>query len=200
MNAIQHHLKRLSASKAVLKWARTQDNPLEAWNACPRGDWLLCLAVKLGVEHRVVVLAACACARLALPFSQDERPLRAILVTEGWATRNRRSTSDALKAAGKEADEAAQDAGCYADHAGADVALAAMYAAIAAMPGQTPKGAAAACAEAAAEAAADAATCPKEAEKARTAMRQTCANIVRSKIDEGTIMRLWWEHVRRAAG
>ena len=85
MNAIQYHLNRLKPCKPALKWARTQDNPLDAWIACPRGDWLLWLAMKLGVEHRVVVQAACACARLALPFSVDERPLRAILVTERWA-------------------------------------------------------------------------------------------------------------------
>jgi hypothetical protein len=75
MNAIQIHLHLLGASQAALEWARSQDCPKGAWNACPRGDWLLCLAVKLRVEYRVVVLAACACARLALPFTRDERHL-----------------------------------------------------------------------------------------------------------------------------
>ena len=198
MNAIQHHLRRLGATKAVLQWARTQDNPNEAWHACTRGDWLLCLAVKLGVEHRVVVLAACACARLALPFSQDERPLHAILKTEAWVSGDKKVTVKDVKDAAKECDDAALDAGCYADYAGANVALAAMYATIAAMPGKTPQGAGGAAAEAVAEAAADATVSPAEGEAARTALRLTCANIVRSKIDEDTIMRLWWEHVARS--
>jgi hypothetical protein len=198
MNAIQYHLRKLGAPEDALKWASSHDNPLEAWTACPRGDWLLCLAVKLGVEHRVVVQAACICARLALPFTRDERPVSAILLTERWVLGHDDVTVEDVKDAARECDDAANDAGRFADSAGADVACAAMYAAIAALPGKPPRGAAAAAAGWAAEAAAaGAAPTPVEGDAARLFVQQACANIVRSKIDADTIMWLWWEHVQR---
>jgi hypothetical protein len=201
MNAIQFHLNKLGASEDALKWARDHDCPNEAWLACPRGDWLLCLAVKLGVEHRVVVQAASVCARLALPYTRDERPLRAMLMTERWALGHDDVTIQDVRDAAKECDDAANDAGCCGDSAGADVAYAAMYAAIAALPGKPPKGAAGAAAGWAAEAAAAAAAVltPADGNAARLFVQQGCANIVRSKIDEDTIMRLWWEHVTGSA-
>ena len=194
MNAIQFHLKRLGAPKSALKWAGTQDSPLEAWRACPRGDWLLCLAVKLGVEHRAVVLAACTCAKLGLPFTKDERPLQAILMTEAWVLGDKTVTAQHMRNAAKECDDAAGYAECFAEHAAASAAYAAMYATIAALPGKTPKGAAGDAAAAAADAAADAATNPADGDAARLFVQQACANIVRSKIDEDAIMRLWWVH------
>jgi len=58
-----------------------------AWAECPRGDWMLWIAARLGVERKTLVLAACACARLALKFVKpgEERPLRCIETTERWA-------------------------------------------------------------------------------------------------------------------
>lgn len=35
------------------------------WKACPRGDWLLGIAVKLGVDHASAVRAAIECARVS---------------------------------------------------------------------------------------------------------------------------------------
>jgi hypothetical protein len=35
------------------------------WNECPRGDWLLGIAVKLGAPHTEAVLAAIGCARVS---------------------------------------------------------------------------------------------------------------------------------------
>lgn len=35
------------------------------WNECPRGDWLLGIAVKLGAEHTATVRAAASCARVS---------------------------------------------------------------------------------------------------------------------------------------
>jgi hypothetical protein len=195
MNAIQFHLKRLGACKSALKWARTQDNPLDAWRACPRGDWLLHLAVRLGGEHRAVVLAACTCAKLGLPYTRDERPLQAILMTEAWILGDKTITAQDMRDAAKECDDAAGYAECFAQHAAASAAYAAMYATIAALPGKTPKGAAGDAAAAVAEAAADAAPNRADGDAARVFVQQACANIVRSKIDEDAIMRLWWVHV-----
>lgn len=60
------------------------------WSECPRGDWLLGIAARLGVEHVLLVRAAVACAkvtsdlahadaRLAQPFS------RVLDVADRWA-------------------------------------------------------------------------------------------------------------------
>lgn len=35
------------------------------WNECPRGDWLLGIALKLGVEHGPAVRAAIGCAKVS---------------------------------------------------------------------------------------------------------------------------------------
>src|SRR3954469_2021706 len=35
------------------------------WNECPRGDWLLGIATRLGVRHEALVVAAVSCANVA---------------------------------------------------------------------------------------------------------------------------------------
>ncbi len=197
MYALQRQLTRLGACKSSIEWAKIYNDFRDAWRACHRGDWLLWLAEKLEVEHRVVVRAACDCARLALQFTRDERPLRAILMTERWASGDQFITLDDLKGAAEDCKEAALDAGCYGDFAGANTAYAARYACIAVLPDREPKEAAAACAEAVAEAAADAATSIVEGDAARMASRWMTACVVRTRIDEDLIVELWRRHVAR---
>jgi hypothetical protein len=83
-------LTRLGACPPALDWAldRRGQPARRVWNACPRGDWLLWLAAKLEVDRRLVVLAACDCARLALKHLStvgDARPHIAIETAERWA-------------------------------------------------------------------------------------------------------------------
>jgi hypothetical protein len=118
-------------------------------------------------------------------------------MSEAWVLGDKTVTAQDMRDAAKECDDAAGYAECFAEHAAASAAYAAMYATIAALPGKTPKGAAGDAAAAVADAAADAATSPDDADAARRFVQQTCANIVRSKIDEATVMHLWWEHVTR---
>lgn len=84
-----------------------------AWASSDRGDELLRLAVRFGVEPRVVILAMCDCARLAAQFfpAGDERPLAALALVERWA-RGDATLVDLVTAI-----------------AGADAALAALHAA-----------------------------------------------------------------------
>ena len=58
-----------------------------AYRTCERGDWMLWLAGRVGVDRNVLVLAACACARLALVHmpAGEGRPLAAIETAERWA-------------------------------------------------------------------------------------------------------------------
>lgn len=54
------------APDGILDWLETRRDFASAWVECPRGDWLLWLATRLGVDRRLVVKAACACARSML--------------------------------------------------------------------------------------------------------------------------------------
>jgi hypothetical protein len=56
----------------------------EAWEECPRGDWLLWYAQKVGVDRRLLVRAACACARQVLQYAIEPEARLAIETAEGW--------------------------------------------------------------------------------------------------------------------
>jgi hypothetical protein len=69
-----------------LDYARTISYK-EFWDNSPRGDWLLFFAAKEGsTPHKLIVKAACQCARLSLPYVKkgDLRPRQAIEITEKW--------------------------------------------------------------------------------------------------------------------
>lgn len=59
----------------------------QAWDLCPRADWLLWLLARTKSDQKLLTLAACACARTALPFvpTDEDRPRIAIEWTESWA-------------------------------------------------------------------------------------------------------------------
>ena len=84
----------LRACQEALDWAEQYDSMEEAWQKCERGDWMLWLAGKMAggarsKSRRTLVLAACSCARLALPYVEkgETRPLEAIETAEAWARR-----------------------------------------------------------------------------------------------------------------
>jgi hypothetical protein len=102
-----------------------------AWESCPRGDWLLWIAARAGVDRKAIVLAACDCAALALRFVPpcEQRPRIAIATTRKWA--RGRATIEQVRAAAYAAAAAAAADAAYAAYAAADAAYAA-YAAYAA--------------------------------------------------------------------
>lgn len=57
-----------------------------AWKTCPRGDWMIWLSAKAGVDRRLIVEAACRCAESALGLVSegDERPINAIATARRW--------------------------------------------------------------------------------------------------------------------
>jgi hypothetical protein len=89
-----------------------------AWKTCRNGSWMLRKAAEIGIDRRLVVQAAAACARLALPHvpKGESRPLKAIEAAEAWC-RN--------EAILEEVEEAANAAA----YAAGDAAYAAAYAA-----------------------------------------------------------------------
>ena len=85
-------LEQYNPCADALAWARTQPSAAVAWRDCTRGDWMLWLVGQLSgppesASRKALVLAACACARLALPHvpASEERPRIAIETAEQWA-------------------------------------------------------------------------------------------------------------------
>ena len=87
-------LGKLGACGGAIHWCEEGKFPTleKAWQSCERGDWMLWLIGELSGEptsasRKKLVLAACECARLALPYvtKGEKRPLQAIETAERWA-------------------------------------------------------------------------------------------------------------------
>lgn len=119
-------LRSFGACDSAIEWGAGRIVGPEAWNACERPDWMFWLCARAGVSRRLLVLAACACARHALRHvpAGELRPLRAIETTERW-TRGEATIEEV-----RTAREGARDA--YAADDAADASSAAVYAAHAA--------------------------------------------------------------------
>ena len=128
------HLSELSACDPAVAWVReSKPESLEAaWLVCERGDWMLWYAGKkagpVGDEKRKrLVLATCACVRLALPiwercYPKDKRVRDCIETAEKWV-RNE-ATLEELQVSRRNCYAAASDAAASAD-AASDAAYAA---------------------------------------------------------------------------
>ncbi len=131
-------LRALGVCREALVWAQSFATFAEAWQACERGDWLLWYVGKTTKDRKRLVLTACQCARLALPFvpAGEERPFHAIDTTERWARGEGvsltevQTAADAAYAAAADATDAAYYAPAY--YAPAYAAYYAAYAAAAA--------------------------------------------------------------------
>lgn len=92
----------------------------EAWMTCNRADWLLWLAIRLGIDRKKYVRATCACTRTVLyllPTAEDE-PRLAVEAAEAW-TRGKVKLSHVLRAAERAENAAASAA--VSDHRGNSV-------------------------------------------------------------------------------
>lgn len=78
-------LYELGACSGAREFAAMHPDLETAWLECERGDWLLWFAARRGVNRKTLVLAACECARLALPHAKDKRVLACIETAEKWA-------------------------------------------------------------------------------------------------------------------
>ena len=119
-------LKKLDACTEGYEWAK--DKTIEvAWSTCERGDWMLWYAAKLNIDRKLLIKAACSCARIALRFvpEGEDRPRIAIETAEASAE-GKASIEDVKHAAYTAADAVyAADAAAYtAAYAAADAAYA----------------------------------------------------------------------------
>jgi len=178
----QAELSAKHACVEAVRFAEGYESFKAAWDACPRGDWLLwwiskTIAAKQGPERRRLVRVACQCARLALPYVEagETRPLRAIEIAERWANGDESVTLAEVRAAYDAAADAAAAAASYASYAAYYAAYAAAADAAAASY------AAAAAADAAAADAAARSQMLAAAAAARSQMLARCVEIVRAE-------------------
>ena len=168
----------LGACSDAVEWLRAAAHPdlASAWAACQRGDWMLWLAARLSGPpwsdaRRPLVLAACACAREALPaftacYPADLRPRHALDTAAAWC-RGDATQDEVLAAQRAAAYVAASAASAFA----ADAAAAAAGIAYAAAAANT-----------AAAAAADAAYAAYAYTAARSVALARSADIVRQHL------------------
>ena len=134
MKTFKQYLESLKACDNAIKWAGYK--PVEQVVAeCHRGDWLLWLAKKCGVELQPLTLAKGHCANTVRYLMTDERSVKAIDVAiafgEGRATRDELDTAAACAATAAGWAATAAYAAAYAADAAAssDAATSAAYAA-----------------------------------------------------------------------
>ena len=100
-------LEELNACEEAMEWVG--DRTLaQAWAECPRGDWLLWYAARTKCDRKKILLAACACARTALPYASGPEALAAIEAAEAWC-RGETTLKD-VREAGKAARDCAASA------------------------------------------------------------------------------------------
>jgi hypothetical protein len=166
-------LTRMEACEEAVEWVA--DKTLDkAWAECERGDWMLWLAQKSGVDKRTLTLAKARCAKLVLHLMKDERSVNAVEVAERYGLGE--ATDEELDEARRAAHAAYTAYTAVVDYSvAAYVATHAAYAAYTAAHAAADVGTAYAVAYATASAAYDACAGEK-------ALSQ-CADICRQVID-----------------
>jgi hypothetical protein len=128
MTQFQELLKKLSACQGAREWAGEKTFS-EVWATCQRGDWMLWLAQKVGVDKRTLTLAKARCAELVLHLMTDERSRDAVAMALRYG--HGEATDEELSDAASASAAAYAYAAAYAAYASA-YASAAAYVAYAA--------------------------------------------------------------------
>jgi hypothetical protein len=119
MKTFKQYLESLKACATAIKWAG--DKTIEqVVTECHRGDWLLWLANRCGVELQPLTLAKGHCANTVRHLMSDERSVKAVDVAIAFG--QGRATQDELDTAAHAADAARAAAAAYAAAYAADAA------------------------------------------------------------------------------
>ena len=126
MKTLKELLKSLDACQGAREWAGDMTIE-EVVKKCHRGDWLIWLAQKIGIELRPLTLAMALCAKTVLHLMKDKRSINAVEVAErfGRGEVTKEELNAAYAAAAAYTPPYADDAYAYADDAYAYAAYAA---------------------------------------------------------------------------
>lgn len=105
MTTFTEQLQDLDACPEAIEWVNGR-SLRKCWQVADRGDWMLWLAGGVDIDRKVLVLAACDCAALALKHvpEGEDRPRKAIETARAWAE-------------GRATAQEVRDAAAHADHA-----------------------------------------------------------------------------------
>jgi hypothetical protein len=87
VTVIERQLQALGAQHDLVQWASPYGQDWNAlFTACPRADWILGLAAKLGAKRESLALAAIGCTRVALGYLPEPNLVveQALSVLEAW--------------------------------------------------------------------------------------------------------------------
>lgn len=71
-------LTKFDACQDAVMWFKQFDTDRDAWNACHRGDWMLWIAIRLGVDIHLLTLASGRCAETVIHLMNDQRSVDAV--------------------------------------------------------------------------------------------------------------------------
>jgi hypothetical protein len=127
---MKYEIEKFDPCSDALEFRAKYSSFEQAWNECPRGDWMLWLAKRLDVDFKILTKAKAKCALTVRHLMKDERSIKACEIalkfSDGLATRDE---LDAAADAAYAAADAAYAAAAYAAYAAADDAAYAAYAA-----------------------------------------------------------------------
>ena len=128
MQNLKKYLENFDACFDSIEWAGKRRTGKAAWLACPRADWLLWLAGRIGIDNNLIIFAACDIAESVLHFvpENEDRPKKAIKAARSFVAG--KATIQEVRAAYDAAYAAAYAAADAAAAAYADAAVAADYA------------------------------------------------------------------------
>lgn len=122
-----YEITKFNPCKQALQFRANYIDFKSAWKACPRGDWMLWIAKKVGVDLLILTTAKATCANTVRHLMKDKRSKTAIKVA--FAFGKGKATRVELDKAAAGAADAAYTA-TNADYA--DYAAAAIYSSTAA--------------------------------------------------------------------
>ena len=78
-------IEKFNPCREALKFREKFTSFKDAWDNCPRGDWMLWIAQKLEVDQRKLTLAKALCAETVIHLMKDKRSIKAIEVAKAYS-------------------------------------------------------------------------------------------------------------------
>jgi hypothetical protein len=124
---MKYDIEQFEPCNEAVEYYKNYNSFEDAWNDCPRGDWMLCIASKIKVDKRLLVKCAGRCAATVKHLMEDQGSLDALQACEDYG--NGIIDDDMLDvaayAAAAYAADAAASAAAYADASAAAYAYSA---------------------------------------------------------------------------